>query len=334
MSKSCGGACGGDATSAADTDIQASSEAPGRWVSVYAVPKMDCPSEERMIRLALNGFEEIRALSFDLSNRRLKVVHDGEVEPVTSKLKTLGLGASLQETVAANPETIKAAEFSAASAKQESGTLRWLLGINALLFVVEMTAGLIAQSIQKESLVAQLREANAALIAHSYTDALTGLPNRRAIFENVETLFSLARHLRQKIVVAYIDLDDFKLINDRFGHEVGDQFLIQIGQRLLRECSDNDILGRLGGDEFLVVRLSAEDELDQLMRLQQVKNQLQQQICGDYHLGDIHLYYPGASLGVVEIDPLETDVNCALHLADSAMYQDKKRQDKTPFVVH
>ena len=51
MSKSCGGACGGDATSAADTDIQASSEAPGRWVSVYAVPKMDCPSEERMIRL-------------------------------------------------------------------------------------------------------------------------------------------------------------------------------------------------------------------------------------------------------------------------------------------
>ena len=146
MSKSCGGACGGDATSAADTDIQASSEAPGRWVSVYAVPKMDCPSEERMIRLALNGFEDIRALSFDLSNRRLKVVHDGEVESVTSKLKTLGLGASLQETVAANPETIKAAEFSAASAKQESWTMRWLLGINALLFVVEMTAGLIAQS--------------------------------------------------------------------------------------------------------------------------------------------------------------------------------------------
>ncbi len=110
MSKSCGGACGGDATSAADTDIQASSEAPGRWVSVYAVPKMDCPSEERMIRLALNGFEEIRALSFDLSNRRLKVVHDGEVEPVTSKLKT-GLGASLQETVAANPEPSRPPSF-------------------------------------------------------------------------------------------------------------------------------------------------------------------------------------------------------------------------------
>ncbi|WP_067869767.1 cation diffusion facilitator family transporter, partial [Neptuniibacter marinus] len=146
MSKFCGGTCGGDARSSADTDIQASSEASGQWVSVYAVPKMDCPSEERMIRLALNGFEEVRALSFDLVNRRLKVVHDGEVEPITSKLKTLGLGASHQETVAADLETLKVAGDSVATAAQESSTLRWLLGINALLFVVEMTAGLIAQS--------------------------------------------------------------------------------------------------------------------------------------------------------------------------------------------
>ena len=200
--------------------------------------------------------------------------------------------------------------------------------------VLHLFAGLIAQSIQKESLVAQLREANAALIAHSYTDALTGLPNRRAIFENMETLFSLARHLKHKVVVAYIDLDDFKLINDRFGHEVGDQFLIQIGRRLRLGCCENDILGRLGGDEFLVAGMSQEDEIEQRDRLQRVKDHLRQQICGDYHLGNIQLFYPGASLGVVEIDPQETNVNCALHIADGAMYQDKKRQDKTTFVTH
>ena len=146
MSKTCGAPCDGDATPIADTDMRRSSEASGKWVSVYAVPKMDCPSEERMIRLALNGFDEIRALSFDLSNRRLKVVHDGEADPFTAKLTTLGLGASLQETAAADPEAIKAAESSTASAAKESATLRWLLGINAVLFVVEMTAGLIAQS--------------------------------------------------------------------------------------------------------------------------------------------------------------------------------------------
>ncbi|MAM60006.1 MAG: sodium:proton antiporter [Maritimibacter sp.] len=138
--------CSCDATPEHRSDPLSPSSTQGAWVSVYAVPKMDCPSEERMIRLALNGFDEIRTLSFDLSNRRLEVVHDGAVEPITAKLTTLGLGASLQETVAADPETIKAAELSAASATQESGTLRVLLGINALMFVVEMTAGLIAQS--------------------------------------------------------------------------------------------------------------------------------------------------------------------------------------------
>lgn len=146
VSKTCGAQSGCEATPAADIDMPVSPKASGEWVSEYAVPKMDCPSEERLIRLALNGFDEIRTLSFDLSNRQLKVVHNGEVEPITAKLQSLGLGASLQETVAADPEAIKAVESSVASARQESRTLRWLLGINALLFVVEMTAGLIAQS--------------------------------------------------------------------------------------------------------------------------------------------------------------------------------------------
>jgi len=146
MSKSCEDACGCDASSAEGNAGSEVSEASGNWISVYTVPKMDCPSEERMIRLALNGFEDIRGLSFDLSDRRLKVVHDGEAEPITAKLATLGLGASLQETTAADPESIKALGGTAISAEQESGTLRWLLGINAVLFVVEMTAGLIAHS--------------------------------------------------------------------------------------------------------------------------------------------------------------------------------------------
>lgn len=146
MSNDCSGPCSCDATPPEDTDIPVSSDTPRGSVSIYAVPKMDCPSEERMIRLALKGIDQIRALSFDLSNRRLKVVHDGAVEPISAKLATLGLGASLQETVAADPETIKAAENSKISATQESGVLRLLLGINALMFVVEMTAGMIAQS--------------------------------------------------------------------------------------------------------------------------------------------------------------------------------------------
>ncbi|QRG77442.1 sensor domain-containing diguanylate cyclase [Citrobacter sp. R56] len=196
--------------------------------------------------------------------------------------------------------------------------------------VLHLFAGLIAQYIQKESLVSQLQSANAALIAYSYTDALTRLPNRRAIFENMDTLFSLASHLNRNVIVAYIDLDHFKQINDRYGHEAGDQFLIQVGQRLTDWRSEHDIIGRLGGDEFLAVCLADENDLS----LQTLKDRLQQQIRGEYQVEGEVLFYPGASLGVIEINPRETDIDSALRAADSAMYQDKKRKDKTPFVTH
>ncbi|NIH43084.1 sensor domain-containing diguanylate cyclase [Enterobacter asburiae] len=196
--------------------------------------------------------------------------------------------------------------------------------------VLKLFAGLIAQSIQKESLVTQLREANAALIAHSYTDALTGLPNRRAIFEDLTTLFSLARHLKRNAIIAFIDLDDFKLINDRYGHEAGDQFLIEVGKRLTAEKQQDDIIGRLGGDEFLVASLSNAGNEEQINLL---RTRLSARIAGEYWLGTISIIYPGASLGVIEVDPGVTDPDSALRAADIAMYQDKKGKSKTGFLV-
>jgi len=199
--------------------------------------------------------------------------------------------------------------------------------------VLKLFAGLIAQYIQKESLVAQLREANAALIAHSYTDALTGLPNRRAIFEDLTTLFSLARHLKRNAIIAFIDLDNFKLINDRFGHEAGDRFLIEVGKRLTVEKTQDDIIGRLGGDEFLVACLSKNGDEGEHTQLNMLKTRLSARIAGEYWLGNIQIVYPGASLGVIEVDPSSTDADSALRSADIAMYQDKKGKSKTRFLT-
>lgn len=99
-----------------------------------------------MIHMALGRFDNVQALSFDFSGRTLEVLHNGEVGPITSKLATLGLGASLQYTREANPETLKAVEFSTAEQSEESRALWILLAINGLMFLVEMTMGLIAQS--------------------------------------------------------------------------------------------------------------------------------------------------------------------------------------------
>lgn len=198
--------------------------------------------------------------------------------------------------------------------------------------VLNLFAGLIARSIEKDHLVNQLREANAALIAHSYTDALTGLPNRRAIFDNLITLFSLARHLNIQIIIGFIDLDNFKRINDELGHESGDQFLIQIGHRLVDGCDRDDVVGRLGGDEFLIACPGAPVGQTQIERLNSLKRNLQKCLTGEYQLGTVKIFYPGASIGVVEINPEDVDADSALRIADQAMYQDKNGKEKKPFL--
>lgn len=191
-------------------------------------------------------------------------------------------------------------------------------------YVLQLFAGLIARYVEKESLVSQLREANAALLAHSYTDELTGLPNRRAIYEQLEDLFHQARLCRQQVLVAFIDLDDFKTINDKFGHPEGDSFLIQVGQRLSEMCGEHDIIGRLGGDEFLIATLvTSPDERSEF------SERLRRQIRGHYWLGETEIDYPGASIGVISASPDTLDAQNALRAADDAMYLDKKNRLRT-----
>ena len=130
-----GPAATGGAPSAADT------------LSLFSVPKMDCPSEERMIRLALANTAGLAALDFDLGERELRVFHKGPVEPIAEALESLGLGARLMASAESrHPRPADAQDAAVQSAAQESLTLKWLLAINAVMFVVEMTAGWLAQS--------------------------------------------------------------------------------------------------------------------------------------------------------------------------------------------
>ncbi|MCQ4235697.1 cation transporter [Pseudomonas stutzeri] len=134
----CDGPCG----CAPHPQATHASEAGGRWVSLFHVPKMDCPAEERLIRMALDGHVSAGGLAFDLPARQLRVTHDGAIEPIAERLGNLGLGATLLETRAA----AVGAPSGRANEAGEAGTLKLLLAINAFMFVAEMLAGLIAQS--------------------------------------------------------------------------------------------------------------------------------------------------------------------------------------------
>lgn len=109
--------------------------------SLLAIPRMDCPSEERLIRMALDGLEGVGELRFDLRGRTLSVTHRGEPGPLLAKLEPLGFGARVVESSEAGPEEQRAAEV-----RDEASTLRLLLAINAVLFLVEVVAGWLAQS--------------------------------------------------------------------------------------------------------------------------------------------------------------------------------------------
>ncbi|MDS7755822.1 sensor domain-containing diguanylate cyclase [Klebsiella michiganensis] len=192
--------------------------------------------------------------------------------------------------------------------------------------VMNLFANLISHYVAKETLVQQLRAANVALEMHSYTDELTGLPNRRSLFKHLAAQFSQAREQQRSVLLIFIDLDDFKAINDRFGHPCGDSFLIQIGERLAARVRSGDIVGRLGGDEFLIVG-PGPDSADQ----QEYIAALRQALAGIYFLGEHRINYPGASFGVIEADPWQIDVELALRAADEAMYQDKQSRRQGHF---
>jgi len=117
---------------------------PNHRLSVFSVPKMDCPAEENLIRMALEKVQGITSLSFDLSQRQVTVIHAGEPAIIYQKMKPLGLGARLLEStpIAAGD----APEAPAAGDAAEAKTLWALLAINALMFVAEMGVGLFAQS--------------------------------------------------------------------------------------------------------------------------------------------------------------------------------------------
>lgn len=114
--------------------------------TVFTIPKMDCPSEERMIRMALDDVPGIRKLSFDLSSRSMSAIHEGTADALIAKLAPLKLGAAAKES---NPlsdveRTMELAD--SGNDASEARVLKQLLGVNATMFVVEIVAGVLAQS--------------------------------------------------------------------------------------------------------------------------------------------------------------------------------------------
>ena len=102
-------------------------------------------------------------------------------------------------------------------------------------------------------LLTRLKKTNEQITNLAHHDSLTGLPNRILFYDRLNQAIARARRDKASIVVLYLDLDGFKLINDAFGHDAGDTLLRESAKRIIECVRDSDTVARLGGDEFTVI---------------------------------------------------------------------------------
>ncbi len=167
--------------------------------------------------------------------------------------------------------------------------------------------------------ITQIKEHEKQLEQIAHYDALTHLPNRVLLSDRLQqAMVNSLRHGRS-LAVAYIDLDGFKAINDKYGHEVGDQLLIVVSMRMKKVLREGDTLSRLGGDEFVMVL----PELADIEVCTPTLNRLLKAIAQSVHMDNMELHV-SASLGVTFYPQLEKmDADQLLRQADQAMYQAK-----------
>lgn len=238
--------------------------------------------------------------------------------------------------------------------------LGWLLGALGLSFVVLIVLSLdhvvfrplraIANALKQEAFVAdptplpqvtyregqnlleafvelrkQVHQRQSALKYEATHDALTGLPNRTLLQDRLKQAIGNARRQQGQVVLLVMDLNRFKDINDTLGHQVGDQILIEAGQRLTERLRDADTIARLGGDEYGILLVdTARDHASA------VAEKIRDTLAAPFLINEMKLYV-GASIGSASYPEDAGDADTLIQRADVAMYVAKDRQEPFAF---
>ncbi|HMZ02079.1 MAG TPA: EAL domain-containing protein, partial [Burkholderiaceae bacterium] len=156
----------------------------------------------------------------------------------------------------------------------------------------------------------------------AHYDPLTKLPNRPMVLARLEHALATADRMGLQVAVLFIDLDNFKTVNDSLGHEAGDQLLLEVAERLSQRTRREDTLGRLGGDEFVLV-MERLDDGPGAHQAGLVAQELLQLLAEPFRVGETALYVQ-ASIGISLYPNDGATVGELVRDADAAMYQAKR----------
>jgi diguanylate cyclase (GGDEF)-like protein len=167
---------------------------------------------------------------------------------------------------------------------------------------------------------ADLQDSSDRFHQSSVHDALTGLPNRILLLERIEHAIVRSGRSKKLVAILFIDLDNFKRVNDAHGHRVGDELLIAVADRIANVLRPADTLARLSGDEFVVLC----EELDHASQVELVASRIVQALADPFDLVDLRVEV-AASVGIAFAGDACHDSDQLLHAADVAMYQAKRK---------
>lgn len=167
-----------------------------------------------------------------------------------------------------------------------------------------------------------LRAATHELERRALYDQLTGLPNRALLEDRCELAFSRCTRGNEMLAVLFLDLDDFKRVNDVYGHAAGDAVLKSVAQRISAAARKSDTISRLGGDEFVVVM----ERIQGLRDLELIASRIQTAVAQPIDVEGSHVKV-GVSIGSYLWRPGDAvDLSTIIKLADRAMYGQKRKR--------
>ena len=166
--------------------------------------------------------------------------------------------------------------------------------------------------------ITEARQAHSLLDFHAHHDPLTDLKNRRAVLQTMHSVLSHPPRTGQRLGVLYCDLDKFKHVNDTYGHPVGDALLIEVSRRIQRCLREADTVGRMGGDEFLVLLT----QINGLEEAAQVAEKVRREVGVPFRM-EQHVLTPRLSIGAAVAEAGD-DADEVVARADRALYEAKK----------
>lgn len=285
----------------------------------------------------------ISAIAFESQSAMIVTDPDGIILRVNQAFTDL-TGYSAEEALGKTPHMLNSGRHDKSfyqnlwSHLKQSGSWQgeiWNRRKNGMVYAEWLTVsavtapeGRVTHYVGTYSDITENQDAVAEIHRLAYYDPLTHLPNRRLLEDRLGQALLTAGRTGLYGAILFLDLDDFKTLNDTRGHDAGDQLLIEVARRLSDAVRDSDIVGRLGGDEFVVLlhELSQDAEIAAL-QTKQVGEKLLDALAAPYHFEDYE-FYCTASIGI----RLYRDhgvVEELLRHADLAMYKAKRTGGKS-----